>query len=53
MISAIRDIGTATSVDQICVPSGRTARDAHRACFLADQRESISASVLADSNDLQ
>ena len=48
----IRDSGTATSVDHICVPSGLMARLAHRACFLADQSESICSAVLADSKDL-
>lgn len=50
--SAIRDRGTATSVDHICVPSGRIARLAQRACFRADHRESISASVPADTKDV-
>lgn len=51
--SAILDMGTATSVDQTSVPSGRTARDAHRACFLADHRDCIDASSVADSNEWQ
>lgn len=46
-------MGTATSVDQISVPSGRTARDAHRACFLADHRDSMEASSDADAKELQ
>lgn len=51
MISAIRDMGTAASVDHITVPSGRTARQAQSACFRADQRDAISSSLVADSND--
>lgn len=47
-MSAMRDIGTATSVDHICVPSGRVARQAQSACFRADHRLSISFSLLAD-----
>lgn len=51
--SAILEIGTATSVDHISVPSGRTAREAHRACFLADHRDCIDASSVADSKEWQ
>lgn len=51
--SAIRDKGTATSVDQIWVPSGRAASDAQRACFLADHNDCICSSMVADSNDWQ
>lgn len=50
-MSPSRESGTATSVDQICVPSGLMARDAHSACFLADQSESICSAVSADSKD--
>lgn len=53
IMSAIREIGTATSVDQIFVPSGRAARHAQSACFLADHRDSISASLVAEENDWQ
>ena len=51
MISAIRDIGTAASVDHTSVPSGRTARQAQSACFRADQRDAMASSLVADSND--
>lgn len=51
-MSAMRDIGTATSVDQIWVPSGLVARQAQSACFLADHRLSISFSLLAEVNVL-
>lgn len=53
MSCAILEMGTATSVDQTSVPSGRTASDAHRACFLADHRDSIDASSVADSKERQ
>lgn len=51
-ISASRDIGTATSVDQISVPSGLTASMAQRDCFLADQRLSPSSRDFANTNSL-
>ena len=53
MSSASLEMGTATSVDQTSVPSGRTASDAQRACFLADHRDCIDASSVADSNEWQ
>ncbi len=52
MSLAIRDIGTATSVDHSSVPSGLTARQAQRASFLAAQREFMSASLLANSKEV-
>lgn len=51
MISAIREMGTATSVDQTSVPSGRTARLAQSACFRADHRESMASWFVADSKE--
>ena len=51
-ISASREIGTATSVDQISVPSGLTARMAQRDCFLAAQRLSPSSRELAKTSSL-
>lgn len=51
MSSASLESGTATSVDHIIEFGGRTANDAQRACFLADQSDSLSASVVAWSND--
>jgi hypothetical protein len=50
--SAMREIGTATSVDQITVPSGFTASVEKRAFFLADHIEFISFSVVTLSNVL-
>lgn len=35
------------------MPSGRTAREAHRACFLADHKDCIDASSVADSKERQ
>jgi hypothetical protein len=49
-MSAMREMGTATSVDHTSVPSGRTARHAHSACFLADHKDAISASSVAEVN---
>ena len=51
MMLAICDMGTATSVDHTSVPSGRTARQAQSACFLADQREAMASSLVAESNE--
>lgn len=51
MMSAIREIGTATSVDQTSVPSGRTARLAQSACFRADHRESMVSWFVEDSKE--
>ena len=51
IISAMRDMGTATSVDHTSVPSGRTARHAQSACFRADQSEAIVSSSVAESNE--
>jgi hypothetical protein len=52
IISGIRDSGTATSVDQICVPSGLWAHIAHTASLRADHRLCMSCSVFANSNAL-
>ena len=46
----MRERGTATSVDHICVPSGLIANDAQSAILRADHKESISATVLASSS---
>lgn len=52
MRSAMRDIGTATSVAHITVPSGLNAIATKAASFLADHRESISFLVVTPSKVL-